>query len=135
VKDPNERFDYNEDPDLQVSWKCSNLLNGEDCMNSVGQVLTMNITEFLQEWGTKELAPYNSYNFMMNCTKSYRNLLVQAILIVVEMDLPLLTTIIPAALISRRISINEVLSMQIVPAEQQNPDDLRYSCTFIYNYD
>jgi len=92
VKDPDELFGYNEDPDMVINWTCANLLDGSRCLNSVGQPVLLNASNYTQQWGTQVMAPYNSYDFLMNCTKRFRNLKVQAILIIVEMDLPLLTT-------------------------------------------
>jgi hypothetical protein len=53
----------------------------------------------------------------------------------VEMDLPLLTVTVPAGYVNRRVNLNEVLQFNITPDASQDPDQLRYATTIIYDFD
>lgn len=58
-----------------------------------------------------------------------------AILIVIEMDLPLLKIEIPPGYNNRKINLNEILQLKIVPDASQDPDELRYSASIIYDFE
>ena len=51
------------------------------------------------------------------------------------MDLPLLTTTMPPGYLNRKINLNEILQVTLKPDVGQNPDDLRYSASIIYDFD
>jgi hypothetical protein len=57
----------------------------------------------------------------------------EAVIVVVETDLPLLTVIVPSNMISSTINKNDDLQIEIVYSG--NPDDVYFSLIFIYNYD
>ena len=53
---------------------------------------------------------------------------------VVEMDLPILTTTVPAGFLGRRINLNELLQFNITPDASQNPDSLHYAANIAYDF-
>jgi hypothetical protein len=56
-------------------------------------------------------------------------------IIVVEMDLPLLTTTVPPGMLGRGVNLNEILQFNITPDASQDPDQLRYAASILYDFD
>jgi hypothetical protein len=129
--------DYNGlgDPDLVIEWKCINMNDGSACLDAVGLPLAINTTELVNSFQAKSLTAYSTYSFFLSGTKDTRSLVTSAIIIVIEMDLPLLTTEVPSGFIGRRITLNEQLNVDVKPDASQNPDDLRYAIVIIYDFE
>jgi len=61
------------------------------------------------------LAAYVAYNFIVKVSKDNRLLIVEAIILIVEMNIPPLQVNTPAGYSGRRININEELEFTIIP--------------------
>ena len=55
--------------------------------------------------------------FILNCIKGHRIVQTTSLVIVIEMDLPLLKVNIPSGYNNRKINLNEILQLQILPNE------------------
>lgn len=135
LKDPDIPLEYNEDKKIGFTWKCTNLETGGACLNSVEKPVTVNQSVYWQEFRAKQLMPYKTYNFEVKARKGEKSLLLNGIVIIIEVDLPVLSTALPAGYTNRKVNLNELLKIMVVPDGGQDPDSLRFSAQMIYDYD
>lgn len=60
------------------------------------------------------LTPYKSYKFTYISRKNGNEVLTSALITVIEMDLPILSTKTPAGYLQRKINLNEEISFDLI---------------------
>jgi hypothetical protein len=68
------------------------------------------------------LAAYQTYNFVLKATKGEKTIIVTAILIIVELNIPPLITSYLPGYNERPILLSEELHFSLQPQANQNPD-------------
>jgi hypothetical protein len=79
--------------------------------------VAVNNTSTEQTYRKKMLRSYQTYNFIVEANRGTIKASANAIILVVEMDIPSLVTTFPAGYSQRKILLSEELQINLVPAE------------------
>ena len=118
AKDPDNREEYNVDAKLTKNWDCQNMNTKSECTLIDNSSISLNQSDFSQFFKAHSLAPYNSYEFIyiINDTSTNITYNFTAVIMVVEMDIPVLGANFDPSLLTRPVNINEDLTFNLILA-------------------
>ncbi|CAD8093460.1 unnamed protein product [Paramecium primaurelia] len=130
AKDPNIKTD--QSVGIELVWKCVNLNTNLPCADVYDEEIPLNRTNS-QFIAAKRLVPYNAYNFYLNGTKEELFEVAQAVIVIVELDIPVLELKRPEYLTSKRVNMNQEISIKFL-YPTKNPDSLYYGGAIVYDF-
>ena len=128
-------WDSNPYRGMKRVWRCYDLQRDIDCQDPENRTITLPRGQNSMSIAGYSLEAYKAYMISFNVTKQLRFKYSEILVIMQEIDLPLLSVYVPPELNNKVINLNDELYIEMYYGGVQDPDKLFYSAVILYKFE